>query len=78
MVWINTTTILCVGSDAILNTAMTSAWDKQEPIVAYYWEPMAAQMALTLYCQRMNHMIQQRIKTEWRLPSGDSYGSRKQ
>lgn len=27
------------GSDAILNTAMTSAWDKQEPIVAYYWEP---------------------------------------
>ena len=29
------------GSDAILNTAMTSAWDKQEPIVAYYWEHMA-------------------------------------
>ena len=27
------------GSDAILNTAMTSAWDKQQPIVAYYWEP---------------------------------------
>ena len=27
------------GSDAVLNTAMTSAWDKEEPIVAYYWEP---------------------------------------
>lgn len=27
------------GSDAVLNTAMVSAWDKQEPIVAYYWEP---------------------------------------
>lgn len=27
------------GSDAVLNTAMTSAWDNQEPIVAYYWEP---------------------------------------
>lgn len=27
------------GSDAILSAAMTSAWDKQEPIVAYYWEP---------------------------------------
>ncbi len=39
MVWINTTTIFVCGSDAILNTAMTSAWDKQEPIVAYYWEP---------------------------------------
>ena len=27
------------GSDAILSTAMTSAWDKRQPIVAYYWEP---------------------------------------
>ncbi len=27
------------GSDAILSAAMTSAWDKHEPIVAYYWEP---------------------------------------
>ena len=27
------------GSDAVLSAAMTSAWDKQEPIVAYYWEP---------------------------------------
>ena len=27
------------GSDAVLNTAMVSAWDKQQPIVAYYWEP---------------------------------------
>lgn len=27
------------GSDAILSAAMTSAWDKKEPIVAYYWEP---------------------------------------
>ena len=27
------------GSDAVLNTAMTSAWDNQVPIVAYYWEP---------------------------------------
>ena len=27
------------GSDAVLSASMTSAWDKQEPIVAYYWEP---------------------------------------
>lgn len=27
------------GSDAALSAAMTSAWDKQTPIVAYYWEP---------------------------------------
>ena len=27
------------GSDAVLSAAMTSAWDRQEPIVAYYWEP---------------------------------------
>jgi len=27
------------GSDAILSTSMVSAWDKKEPIVAYYWEP---------------------------------------
>lgn len=27
------------GSDAILSAAMTSAWDKKQPIVAYYWEP---------------------------------------
>lgn len=27
------------GSDAVLNTAMVSAWDRQRPIVAYYWEP---------------------------------------
>lgn len=27
------------GSDAALSTTMISAWDKQEPIVAYYWEP---------------------------------------
>lgn len=27
------------GSDAVLSAAMTSAWDKQKPIVAYYWEP---------------------------------------
>jgi ABC-type proline/glycine betaine transport system substrate-binding protein len=27
------------GSDAILSASMTSAWDKKEPIVAYYWEP---------------------------------------
>lgn len=27
------------GSDAILSTALTSAWDKRKPIVAYYWEP---------------------------------------
>jgi len=27
------------GSDAVLSTAMISAWDKREPIVAYYWEP---------------------------------------
>lgn len=27
------------GSDAILSAAMTSAWDKKDPIVAYYWEP---------------------------------------
>ena len=25
--------------DAALSAAMTSAWDKQAPIVAYYWEP---------------------------------------
>jgi len=27
------------GSDAVLSAVMTSAWDKREPIVAYYWEP---------------------------------------
>ncbi len=27
------------GSDAITNAAVTSAWDKKEPIVFYYWEP---------------------------------------
>lgn len=27
------------GSDAILSAAMTSAWNKKAPIVAYYWEP---------------------------------------
>ncbi len=27
------------GSDAIMNSAMISAWDKKEPIVSYYWEP---------------------------------------
>lgn len=27
------------GSDSILSAAMTSAWDKKAPIVAYYWEP---------------------------------------
>ncbi len=27
------------GSDAIMNAAMISAWDKKEPIVSYYWEP---------------------------------------
>ena len=27
------------GSDAVLSAAMTAAWDRQEPIVAYYWEP---------------------------------------
>ncbi len=27
------------GSDAIMNAAMVSAWDKKEPIVSYYWEP---------------------------------------
>ncbi|MGI6074954.1 MAG: ABC transporter substrate-binding protein [Pyramidobacter sp.] len=27
------------GSDAVLSAAMTSAWDKKVPIVAYYWEP---------------------------------------
>ena len=27
------------GSDAALSATMTSAWDKEEPIVAYYWEP---------------------------------------
>ena len=27
------------GSDAILSASMTSAWDKQTAIVAYYWEP---------------------------------------
>lgn len=27
------------GSDAVLSAAMTSAWDRQKPIVAYYWEP---------------------------------------
>lgn len=27
------------GSDAVLSTAIVSAWDKQTPIVAYYWEP---------------------------------------
>ena len=27
------------GSDAILSASMVSAWDKQLPIAAYYWEP---------------------------------------
>jgi len=27
------------GSDAILSAAMISAWDRREPILAYYWEP---------------------------------------
>lgn len=27
------------GSDSVLSGAMTSAWDKKKPIVAYYWEP---------------------------------------
>ena len=27
------------GSDAVLSAAMTAAWDREEPIVAYYWEP---------------------------------------
>ena len=27
------------GSDAILSASMVSAWDKKNPIVAYYWEP---------------------------------------
>lgn len=27
------------GSDAILSASMISAWDKNKPIVAYYWEP---------------------------------------
>ena len=27
------------GSDAVLSGSMTSAWDKKEPIVAYYWDP---------------------------------------
>jgi ABC-type proline/glycine betaine transport system substrate-binding protein len=27
------------GSEAILSASMTSAWDKQTAIVAYYWEP---------------------------------------
>ncbi|MGI5899996.1 MAG: ABC transporter substrate-binding protein [Christensenellales bacterium] len=27
------------GSDAAMSAAMISAWDKGEPIVAYYWEP---------------------------------------
>ena len=27
------------GSDAALATAITSAYDKGEPIAAYYWEP---------------------------------------
>lgn len=27
------------GSNPVLDTSMISAWDKQEPIVAYYWEP---------------------------------------
>lgn len=27
------------GSDSVLSTAMSSAWDKEEPVVAYYWEP---------------------------------------
>ena len=27
------------GSDAVLSASMTAAWDRQEPIVAYYWEP---------------------------------------
>ena len=27
------------GSDSVLSGAMTSAWDKKQPIVSYYWEP---------------------------------------
>lgn len=27
------------GSDAAMNATLISAWDKGEPIVAYYWEP---------------------------------------
>ncbi len=27
------------GSNAALDSAITSAWDKEEPIVTYYWEP---------------------------------------
>lgn len=27
------------GSDAILSASMVSAWDRREPIAAYYWEP---------------------------------------
>lgn len=27
------------GSNAALDSAITSAWDKKEPIVTYYWEP---------------------------------------
>ena len=27
------------GSNAVLDVAISSAWDEQAPIVAYYWEP---------------------------------------
>lgn len=30
---------LVPGSQAALDSVITSAWDKQQPIVAYYWEP---------------------------------------
>ena len=30
---------LVPGSNAALDSTITSAWDKEEPFVAYYWEP---------------------------------------
>ena len=30
---------LLPGSNAALDSAITAAWDRQEPIVTYYWEP---------------------------------------
>lgn len=27
------------GSDAAMSATLTSAWDKKEPVVSYYWEP---------------------------------------
>lgn len=27
------------GSDAAMSATLTSAWDRKEPVVAYYWEP---------------------------------------